>query len=143
MLDMKVPQSREHAMRTAKYSAAVGEFLGMERPELEQLSLAAQLHEAALFGIPTDIMLKETQLSPEEGEIISMNLESGLTMLGTVPDLEEVVSVFAFNTNILMDTACPADLPTIRSLCMSGSSPSRARICSVHTSANCPHGYVA
>ncbi len=96
MLDMKMPRSREHAERTAKYAVAIGEGLKMERPELEQLSLAALLHEAALFGIPNDILLKETFLTPEECEIVRMNLESGLRMLESVPDLDEIVSVLRF-----------------------------------------------
>lgn len=96
MLDMKVPRSREHAERTAKYAVAIGEDLKMERPELEQLSLAALLHEAALFGIPNEIMLKETPFSQEESEIVRMDLESGLRMLESVPDLEEIVSVLRF-----------------------------------------------
>ena len=96
MLDMKVPQSREHAERTAKYAVAIGEDLKMERPELEQLSLAALLHEAALFGIPADIILKQTPLTPEEIEIVRMNLDSGLRILESVPDLDEIVSVLRF-----------------------------------------------
>ncbi len=96
MLDMKVAQSRQHAERTAKYAVAIGEDLQMERPELEQLALAAMLHEAALFGIPDHILLKETPFSPEENELVKMNLESGLQMLASVPDLDEIVSVLRF-----------------------------------------------
>lgn len=96
MLDMKVPQSREHAERTAKYASAIGENLKMDRLELEQLSLAALLHEAALFGVPADIMLKETPLTAEDNTTVRMNLEAGFHMLETVPDLEEVVSVLRF-----------------------------------------------
>jgi response regulator RpfG family c-di-GMP phosphodiesterase len=96
MLDMKVPFSREHAERVAKHASAVGEVLKMERSELEQLSLAALLHEAALYGIPGDIVLKETPFTPEESGVVRTEFEAGLQMLGSVPDLEEVVSVLRF-----------------------------------------------
>lgn len=96
MLDLKTPGSREHAERTAKYAAAIGERLNLERPELEKLSLAAYLHEAALFGIPNHIMLKETPLTPEEIQVVKTNLEPGLQMLEGVPDLAEIVSVLRF-----------------------------------------------
>ena len=111
MLDMKVPQSREHAERTAKYAVAIGEDLKMERPELEQLSLAALLHEAALFGIPNDIVLKETPFSPEESEIVRINLESGLRMLESVPDLEEIVSVLRFQYEQFDGRGFPSGFP--------------------------------
>ena len=45
---------------------------------------------------PNEMMLKETSLSPEESEIVGMSLESGLQMLESVPDLEEIVSVLRF-----------------------------------------------
>lgn len=96
MLNMKAPFSREHGERVAKYAVALGEDQKMDRPELEQLSLAALLHEAALFGVPNDIVLKETPFTPEENDVVRANFESGLEMLAAVPDLVDIASVLRF-----------------------------------------------
>ena len=96
MFELKLPQSRGHAERTAKYAVAIGEDLKMERPELEQLSLAALLHEVGRFDIPNEIALNKTLFTPQECEMVMTNLESGLQMLKGVPDLEEIVSVLRF-----------------------------------------------
>lgn len=96
MMELKEPNSRAHAERTAEYAVATGKQLDMDPPEIELLSLAAFLHEAVLFRIPNHIMLKETPWSAEEHQIVQTNLEPGLQVLNGVPDLSEVVSILRF-----------------------------------------------
>lgn len=108
MVDAKVPHSRAHAKRTVKYAVAMGEKLGMERPELEELALAALLHEGALFGIPNNIILKETPLTHEEIGVVKTNLEPGLQLLENVPDLADVVSVLRFQYEHFDGTGQPS-----------------------------------
>lgn len=96
MLDLKDPQSREHAQRVSRYATAIGERLNLDRPEMEQLSLTAFLHEAALFRIPAEIMLKNGPLTPDEQRVVEANLEPGLKMLAGVPDLAEIAEILRF-----------------------------------------------
>jgi response regulator RpfG family c-di-GMP phosphodiesterase len=96
MLDTKIPRSREHAERTAKYAVALGEQLGLERSDLESLSLAARLYEAALFRIPNNVVLKQSILTAQEAECVNENLRSGLEMLEAVPDFDEIVDVLRY-----------------------------------------------
>ncbi len=96
MLETKIPRSRDHADRTSRYAVAIGEHLRMERSDLELLSLAARLYEAALYRIPNNIVLKQSILTAQEEEIVKENLTAGLEMLESMPDLEEVVDVLRY-----------------------------------------------
>jgi response regulator RpfG family c-di-GMP phosphodiesterase len=96
MLDLKDPHAQGHARRTRSYATAIGEGFNLEPEELEQLSLAAFLHEAANINIPSDILYKTTALTAEERRIVELNFERGLQMLAGVPDLEEVASVIRY-----------------------------------------------
>ncbi|HEX8367284.1 MAG TPA: HD domain-containing phosphohydrolase [Pyrinomonadaceae bacterium] len=96
MLDLKDPHAQGHARRTRSYAAAIGEGFNLESEELEQLSLAAFLHEAANINIPSDILYKTTALTLEERRTVEQNFERGLQLLAGVPDLEEVASVIRY-----------------------------------------------
>lgn len=96
MLELKEPHARAHARRTSEYAAQIGAAIKMERPEIEQLMLAAFLHEAALFRIPNEILLKDSPLTLDEQRIVKQNFEPGLEMIARVPDLAEIASVLRF-----------------------------------------------
>lgn len=108
MLELKEPQSREHARRASEYAVAIGETLDLERPELEQLGLAAFLHEAALFRIPNDILHKDTPMTAADHQIIRDNFESGIKMLEGVPDLTDVAEVLRFQFEQFDGNGLPA-----------------------------------
>ena len=97
MLELKEPHARAHARRTSEYAAQIGHAIQMDRAEVEQLMLAAFLHEAALFRIPNEILLKDSPLTVEEQHIVKKNFEPGLEILERVPDLAEIASVLRFH----------------------------------------------
>jgi HD-GYP domain-containing protein (c-di-GMP phosphodiesterase class II) len=96
MLDLKDPHAHGHSRRVRNSAKAVGQQLNLEPEEIEQLSLAAFLHEAAHIGIPNYILCKTTALSEEEQWIMKQNLERGLKLLESVPDFEEIASVIRY-----------------------------------------------
>lgn len=97
MLELKDPQARSHARRTSEYAALIGKGIQMQHPEIEQLTLAAFLHEAAMFRIPNYILLKDGALTADEQDIINRNFEPGIQMLARVPDLVEISSILRFH----------------------------------------------
>jgi putative two-component system response regulator len=96
MLDMKDPLAPGHARRTSSYAVAVGQALGLDRAELERLSLAGFLHEAAEVGVPNEILFKTGAPTSEERRLMKENFERGLRLLGSVPDLEDVAWVVRY-----------------------------------------------
>jgi len=97
MLELKDPYARAHSRRTSEYAAQIGKAIQMDNGEIEQLTLAAFLHEAALFRIPNHILLKETPLTHEEQDIVNRNFEPGIEMIARVPDLAEIASILRYH----------------------------------------------
>jgi HD-GYP domain-containing protein (c-di-GMP phosphodiesterase class II) len=57
---------RVHALHVAELSVRIGAALGLRRPELEALELAAKLHDVGKLTIPPSILAKPGPLDDEE-----------------------------------------------------------------------------
>jgi response regulator RpfG family c-di-GMP phosphodiesterase/HD-like signal output (HDOD) protein len=91
-LDAKAEHEHGHARRTSGYATAIGRRLRLDDNELEQLSLAAFLHDIGRIGIPDHILLKNTALTDEERRIVELHSERGARMLAGVPEMGEIAS---------------------------------------------------
>lgn len=97
MLNLKTPNSSQYVNRVRDYAAAIGQCLEFDAEELEQLSLAAFLHEAAHIHIPNHLLHKKETLAAEERQIFIHGFERGLQLLGGVPDFEEVIPAIRYH----------------------------------------------
>jgi HD-GYP domain-containing protein (c-di-GMP phosphodiesterase class II) len=93
MLDLKEPDLYSHVLRTDECAVAIGQSLNLQPEELEQLSLAALLHEFAPINIPNQSFLQTAELPEPENRDLFKDFGRELEMLANVPDLEEVASV--------------------------------------------------
>lgn len=80
ILGAQDPAALDHARRTSSYAVAIGQNLGLERSDLNQLSLAALLHEIEYMRI-------NCSTSPNEEEHSS---GWGLQLLESIPDFDEI-----------------------------------------------------
>jgi putative two-component system response regulator len=96
MLGLKSPNLPEHCQRVRKYAVAIGEGLNFEVQELEQLSLAAYLHEVANISIPNHILFKRTEWTNEERQIVKQSFENELQILVNMPGLEDIGVVIRY-----------------------------------------------
>src|SRR5919112_1337524 len=76
-LEAKDEYIHGHARRVSGYAAAVGRRMGLAAEELEQLSLAALLHDIGKIGTPEHILLKPGPLDPEERAVVRQHSERG------------------------------------------------------------------
>jgi hypothetical protein len=65
-LQAKDAYTRSHSARVSAYAAAVAQELGMSKREVDQVKLAAQLHDVGKIGVPDDLLCKEGPLTDEE-----------------------------------------------------------------------------
>jgi putative nucleotidyltransferase with HDIG domain len=89
-LEAKDEYIHGHARRVSGYATATGRRMGLDAEELEQLALAALLHDIGKIGTPEQILLKPGPLDSEERAIVCQHAERGARMLSGVPDMEEV-----------------------------------------------------
>lgn len=73
------------------YSVAIGVEMGLSKKELENLKLAAILHDIGKIGIKDAILLKEGNLSEEEFTIMQNHTIYGAEILNHVKQLKDIV----------------------------------------------------
>lgn len=81
-----------HARRVSGYATAIGRRMRLGVQELEQLSLAALLHDVGKISTPDSILLKPAALSEEERAVVRLHSERGARLLSAVPEMEAVAS---------------------------------------------------
>jgi putative nucleotidyltransferase with HDIG domain len=88
-LEAKDDHIHGHARRVRGYAAAVGRQMGFDEGALEQLSLAAFLHDIGKIGTPDHILLQPGELSPEEFAEMRRHARRGARMLTGIVGFED------------------------------------------------------
>jgi putative two-component system response regulator len=81
-----------HARRVSGYSVAIGRRMRLGVQLLEEISLAALMHDVGKIGTPDSILLKPAALTEEEQAVVRLHAERGARMLAKVPELEEAAA---------------------------------------------------
>lgn len=92
-LDARDEHLYGQARRVSGYANAIGRRMGLSAVTLEQLSLAALLHDIGKIGTPDSILLKPSSLTAEEQAIVELHSERGARMLAGVPEMEDIANV--------------------------------------------------
>ncbi|QEF96956.1 Cyclic di-GMP phosphodiesterase response regulator RpfG [Stieleria maiorica] len=66
-----------HVIRVGRYAGVIARNLGLPERFVDDLELAAQLHDVGKIAIPDAILLKPGKLEPEEYEIIKGHVKHG------------------------------------------------------------------
>ena len=70
-----------HITRLGLYAKTLAGYLGWNDDTVEQIGLAAQLHDLGKIGLPDDIVHKTSKLSPEEREVFKTHTILGARIL--------------------------------------------------------------
>jgi putative two-component system response regulator len=74
----------KHILRVGRYSGIIARGLGLSEYEVNQIELAAPLHDVGKIGIPDEILLKPGKLDLEEMEIIRRHTTMGARVFDEV-----------------------------------------------------------
>jgi putative two-component system response regulator len=96
MLDLKDLNTGVHSTRLAEWAVRIGQELGLEESGLEDVEVAALLHDAGKVGVPDAILRKPGPLTPDEWRVMRMHPEFSWAVLRLVPGLERA-SLFALH----------------------------------------------
>jgi putative two-component system response regulator len=86
-----------HALRVSDYATAIGRRMKVDDAALEQLSLAAFLHDIGKIGTPDYILLKTTPLSNEERVVSELHSERGARMLSGILEMQDVADAVRYH----------------------------------------------
>jgi diguanylate cyclase (GGDEF)-like protein len=84
------PELRAHVADVSSLAVRIGEQLGLARDELEELRLAAELHDVGKLAIPDVVLQKSGALDPTEWGFIHSHTLIGQRILSAAPALRPV-----------------------------------------------------
>ncbi len=91
-VEAKDPYTRWHSTNVAKYAVAIGRDLGLSPTHLEEMHIAAILHDVGKIGISELIISKPDRLSREEFDVMKDHPAHGLRILEPIGFSPTIIS---------------------------------------------------
>lgn len=82
-----------HMERVSAYAVLLGQQLGLQNPELEQLRIAGMLHDIGKIGIPDSILNKPSGLTDDEFSVMKRHPEVAENILAHIEPLKDVLPI--------------------------------------------------
>jgi diguanylate cyclase (GGDEF)-like protein/putative nucleotidyltransferase with HDIG domain len=89
-IDAKDQYTQGHSQKVSAYAALLAEALDMSEAEVDEIRLAAILHDIGKVGIPEAILNKSGPLNPEEWEIMKAHVLFGAKILEPLVPLARI-----------------------------------------------------
>lgn len=89
VIDTKDEYTNGHSRRVAAYTRMLAIQLGIDGDEIERMYNAALLHDIGKICIPTELLLKDSQLTSEEYALIQSHPTRGYQILKEVASMPE------------------------------------------------------
>ena len=90
-IEKRDPYTGNHTRRVMHYSMAISRFMNLTETEIENLRLAAILHDIGKIGVEDSVLRKNTDLDRDEYEKIVRHPDIGVDILGHIKSLEGVI----------------------------------------------------
>src|SRR3712207_1922755 len=89
-LTVKDHATAVHCEGVVTLARCVAQRLGMDDEEIEEVELAARLHDVGKIGIPSDVLLKAGPLSDSEWTLMRSHADRGAEIVARVPQLRHL-----------------------------------------------------
>jgi HD-GYP domain-containing protein (c-di-GMP phosphodiesterase class II) len=110
LLDLKDLNTGVHSTRLAEWGMRVGQELGLEEQVLQNLEIAALLHDIGKVGIPDAILRKPGKLEADEYALMKKHPEYGWAVLRMLPGFERAALDILHHHETFDGTGYPAGL---------------------------------
>jgi putative two-component system response regulator len=110
--EFKDEGAASHVRRVGLYCAHFAKQLGWDNDRVEMIKNAASMHDIGNIGIPSDVLLKPTRLTPEELALVKTHtIIGGKILQGSESDLLRMAEIIAVNHHERWDgTGYPSGL---------------------------------
>lgn len=89
-LEEKTTETRAHAERLKSLSLRLGKRIGLGANAMDELALAAVMHDIGKIGIPDSVLMKPGPLNDEEWQIMKKHPETGYHIILSSPNMAKV-----------------------------------------------------
>ncbi|HEY3373951.1 MAG TPA: HD domain-containing phosphohydrolase [Candidatus Aquicultor sp.] len=115
-IEAKDPYTRGHSENVAKYTLLIGQELGLSVDELDELHVAALLHDIGKIGVREEILNKTGPLTDSEYDHIKIHPALSAQIVGRIPNLARAASIIRhhhehFNGTGYSDGLAGEDIP--------------------------------
>ncbi|HKC62206.1 MAG TPA: HD domain-containing phosphohydrolase [Pyrinomonadaceae bacterium] len=86
-----------HARRVSNYASAIARRMDLNAEAVEQISLAAFLHDIGKIGTPDSLLLKPTDFTEEEQNLVKLHPERGARILSGLPDMADIANAIRYH----------------------------------------------
>jgi putative nucleotidyltransferase with HDIG domain len=90
-IEKRDPYTGGHVRRVVTYSVLLGQEIGMSSEALEELRLAAILHDIGKIAVPDQILRKPERLDSDEARVMARHVVDGAEMVGRIRSLRHLV----------------------------------------------------
>ena len=109
-IEGKDPYTEGHCERLAEHSARLGEFLGLEAPQIIALRRAGLVHDIGKVAVPDAILLKPTRLTAAERKIMQRHPVVGERICSPLKSFQLVLPVIRHHHEKMNGTGYPDKL---------------------------------
>ncbi|HEX9777723.1 MAG TPA: HD-GYP domain-containing protein, partial [Geopsychrobacteraceae bacterium] len=92
-LDSKSPWTKGHSLRVQHYCLMIARELKLPEEQVEQLSIAALLHDIGKIGTYDDILNKLEDLTPDEYAMIKKHPGNAVSILEPIPQFSTLLPI--------------------------------------------------
>lgn len=92
-IEAKDPYTNGHSMRVGEYACSLAQKLGLPQKKIENIRIAAILHDIGKIGIEEGILNKPEKLSTEEYDKIKQHPEIGVRIIKDIEALKSVSQI--------------------------------------------------
>ena len=85
LTEMRDPYTSGHQQRVSTLAIGIGEELGMSQRELEVIHVAGLLHDIGKVAVPVELLVKPSQLTPPEFDLIKIHPAAGHDAIKEIP----------------------------------------------------------
>lgn len=89
-MDARDTPTAQHASRVAEYAESIARELGVDEGDINEVQVAALLHDVGKIGIRDELLTKHGSLSPEEWTTMRRHTVFGYEILQPVPMSESI-----------------------------------------------------
>lgn len=92
-VEIRDPYTAGHQRRVASLATAIARRMGLPEDEIEEISIAATMHDIGKISIPAEILSKPSKLSNAEFELIKSHAQAGYDIIssaeltGAIPEM--------------------------------------------------------
>jgi len=91
-VDAKDPYTHGHSERVVKYSLAIAKEMGLTKKDIEEIEVAARLHDVGKIGVSEKVLGKQTTLTEKEWNVIKKHPKTSAKILEPVDFPSSIVS---------------------------------------------------